>query len=76
MNRKGDCWDHTVPERFLATLAHALLARTVRHSHHDANVAQTDFIEHWRHSDRQHSTLGFLRPQRYKDQLRQMTRAA
>ena len=47
MSRKGECWDNAVAERFFATLEHELLARTVRHAHPDANVALTDFIEHW-----------------------------
>jgi putative transposase len=43
MSRKGDCWDNAVTERFFATREHELLAHTVLHSHHEANVALTDF---------------------------------
>ena len=63
-------------ESFFATLEHQLLAQTVLHSHHEANVALTDFIVHWYNQRRQHSTLGYVSPQQYGDQLRQMARAA
>jgi len=76
MNRTGDCWDNAVAERFFATLEHELLAQTVLHSHREANVALTDFIEHWYNAERQHSTLGYVSPQQYEHQLRQMARAA
>ena len=76
MSRKGDCWDNAVAESFFATLEHELLAHTVAHSHHEANVALTDFIEHWYNRERQHSTLDSVSPQQYEDQLRQMARAA
>jgi len=76
MSRKGDCWDNAVAESFFATLEHELLAHTVLHSHHEANVALTDFIELWYNTERQHSTLGYVSPQQYEDQLRQMARAA
>ena len=76
MSRKGDCWDNAVAESFFATLEHELLAHTVLHSHHEANVALTDFIEHWYNRERQHSTLDYVSPQQYEDQLRQMARAA
>ena len=76
MSRNGDCWDNAVAESFFATLEHDLLAHTVPHSHHDANVAVTDFIEHWYNGERQHSTLNYVSPQQYENQLRQMARAA
>jgi transposase InsO family protein len=76
MSRKGDCWDNAVAESFFATLEHELLANTVLHSHRDANVALTEFIERWYNEERQHSTLGYVSPQQYENQLRQMARAA
>ncbi len=62
-------------ESFFATLEHELLAHTVRHSHREAHVTLTDFIEHWYNAERQHSTLGYVSPQQYEHQLRQMARA-
>ena len=44
-------------ESFFATLEHELLAQTVLHSHRDANVVLTEFIERWYNEERQHSTL-------------------
>ena len=76
MSRKGDCWDNAVAESFFATLEHELLAGTVFHSHREANAAIFDFIEHWYNAERRHSTLQYVSPQQYEQQLRQMARAA
>jgi transposase InsO family protein len=65
-----------VAESFFATLEHELLAHTVRHSHHEANVSLTDFIEHGYNREQQHSTLGYVSPQQDEHQHRQMARAA
>ncbi len=76
MSRKGDSWDNARAESFFAMLEHELLAHTVLHTHHEANVALTDFIERCCNAERQHSTLGCVSPQQYEDQPRQMARAA
>ena len=76
MSRTGDCWDNAVAESFFATLEHDLLVQTVLHSHREANIALTHFLEHWYNAERQHSTLGYVSPQQYEHQLRQMARAA
>ena len=76
MSRKRHCWANAVAESFFATLERELLARTVLDSHHEANVDLTDFIEHWYNRERQHSTLDYVSPQQYEDQLRQRARAA
>ena len=75
MSRTGDCWDNAVAESFFATLEHELLTGTVFHSHREANAAIYAFIEHWYNPERQHSTLGYMSPQQYEQQLRQMARA-
>jgi len=76
MSRKGDCWDNAVAESFFATLEHELLVGDVFQSHRDANAALYEFIEHWYNPERQHSTLGYVSPQQFEQQLRQMARAA
>ena len=74
-SRRGDCWHNAVAESFFATLEHALLAGTVFHSHREATAAIYGFIEHWYNPERQHSTLQYVSPQQYEQQLRQMARA-
>jgi putative transposase len=61
---------------FFATLEHELLVGDVFQSHRDANPALYEFIEHWYNPERQHSTLGYVSPQQFEQQLRQMARAA
>ena len=75
MSRRGDCWDNAVAENFFATLEHELLAGTVFHSHREATAAIYGFSEHWYNPERQHSTLQYVSPQQYEQQLRQMARA-
>jgi len=76
MSRKGDCWDNAVAESFFATLEQELLVGDVFQSHRDANAALYEFIEHWYSPERQHSTLGYVSPLQFEQQLRQMARAA
>jgi len=53
-------------------IPHERLAGHVFSSHRDANAAIYDFIEHWYNPERQHSTLQYLSPQQYEQQLRRM----
>jgi putative transposase len=76
MSRRGDCWDNAVAESFFATLEHELLAAADFHSHAEATRAIADFIDHWYNAERRHSTLGYVSPLVYEQQLRQMARAA
>jgi putative transposase len=76
MSRPGDCWDNAVAESFFATLEHELLAEADFHSHRDAHRAIFEFIEPWYNGERRHSTLGYVSPMQYEQQLRQMARAA
>jgi len=76
MSRTGDCWDNSVAESFFATLEHELLAGTQFHSHREAHAAIYAFIEHWYNPERLYSTLQYMSPQQYEQQLRQMARAA
>jgi putative transposase len=76
MSRKGDCWDTSVAESCFATLEHELLADADFHSHREAHGAIFEFIETWYNVEWRHSTLGYLSPMQYEQQLRQMARAA
>ena len=76
MSRTEEYWGNAVAERFCATVEHALLAHTVRHSHREAHLALTDFIEHWYNVERQRSRFGYVSRQQYEHQLRHMARTA
>jgi len=76
MSRQGDCWDNAVAESFFATLEHELLADADFHSHREATVAITAFIESWYNAERLHSALGHKSPRQFTHELRQLARAA
>jgi putative transposase len=65
-----------VSESFFATLEHELLADADFHTRRDAYHAVAEFIETWYNGERRHSTLGYVSPAKYKQQLHQAARAA
>jgi len=76
MSRQGDCWDNAVSESFFATLEHELLADVDVHTRAEAPHAVAEFIESWYNGERRHSTLGYVSPVQYGQQLRPVARAA
>ena len=69
MSRVGDCWDNAVVESFFATLTKELLADGVFATRDAASAALFEFIEIWYNRQRRHSTLGYLTPVEYEQQL-------
>ena len=71
MSRVGNCWDNAVVESFFATLTKELLADGVFATRAEASRAVFEFIEIWYNRQRRHSTLGYLTPVEYEEQLLQ-----
>lgn len=71
MSRKGDCWDNAVSESFFSTMEHELLADADFHTRREAHLAIAEYIESWYNVERRHSTLGYVSPMQYEEQLRQ-----
>ena len=69
MSRKGDCYDNAVAESFFSTLEFELLSHHDWHTREDARHAIFRYIEGWYNPRRRHSTLGYLSPAAYEDQL-------
>jgi transposase InsO family protein len=69
MSRKGDCWDNAVAESFFATLEWELLMQNDFQTRNEARHAIFEYIERWYNRQRRHSTLGYLSPARYEEQL-------
>lgn len=69
MSRKGDCWDNAVAESFFATLELELIARHRWATRSAARQAIFRYIETWYNPRRRHSTLGYLSPVEYEQQL-------
>ena len=69
MSRKGNCWDNAVVESFFATLKKELVGEHVFESRAEASGAVFEFIEIWYNRQRRHSTLGYLTPVEYEEQV-------
>jgi putative transposase len=70
MSRKGDCWDNAVAESFFATLEWELLMQNDFQTQNDARHAIFEYIERWYNPLRRHSTLDYMSPAGYEEQLR------
>ena len=69
MSRKGDCYDNAVAESFFSTLEFELLMKHNWHTRAEARRAIFQYIETWYNRKRRHSTLGYLSPAEYEQQL-------
>jgi putative transposase len=69
MSGVGDCWDNAVAESFFATLKRELADRADWHTRDEARTAVFEYIEVWYNQQRRHSSLGYLSPVDYEQQL-------
>jgi len=72
MSKKGDCYDNAVAESFFATLEVELLMQNDWHTRDEARRAIFRYIELWYNRKRRHSTLGYISPIAYEEQLREV----
>jgi putative transposase len=71
MSAKGDCYDNAVAESFFSTLELELLMRNDWHTKEEARHAIFRYIETWYNRKRRHSTLGYVSPVAYEEQLQE-----
>jgi transposase InsO family protein len=69
MSRQGNCWDNAVAESFFATLERELIDDAIWHSREAARAAVFRFIEIWYNRQRLHSSLDYVSPAKYEEQL-------
>lgn len=69
MSGRGDCYDNAVAESFFATLEFELLAKHDWETREEARGAIFRYIETWYNRKRRHSTLGYVSPTTYEEQL-------
>ena len=69
MSGKGDCYDNAVAESFFSTLEFELLMKNDWPTREDARGAIFRYIETWYNRRRRHSTLGYISPAEYEQQL-------
>ena len=71
MSGKGDCYDNAVAESFFSTLEFELLMKHDWHTKGEARRGIFRYIETWYNRKRRHSTLGFVSPAEYEQQLQE-----
>ena len=69
MSGKGDCYDNAVAESFFSTLEFELVMKHDWHTRAEARRAIFRYIETWYNRKRRHSTLGYISPADYEQQL-------
>ncbi len=69
MSRRANCYDNAVVESFFATLEWELIDRSDWHTRDEARLAIFEYIECWYNPKRRHSSLGYLSPVEYEQQL-------
>lgn len=70
MSRKGNCWDNAVAESFFATLELELILNHRWATRDEARRAIFRYIETWYNRERRHSTLDYVSPVAYEEQVR------
>lgn len=69
MNRKGNCWDNAVMERFFGSLKSERTNGKVYLTRESAKADLVDYIEMFYNSKRLHSTLGYRSPMQYENEM-------
>jgi putative transposase len=69
MSRKADCWDNAVVESFFSTLKQELVYRQTFTTFVQARSAIFEYVEGFYNVRRRHSTLGYLSPMQYEQQV-------
>lgn len=69
LGRKGQCWDNAVAESFFGTLKEELIHTQSWSTRQQLRRAIFEYIEVFYNRQRLHSSLGYLTPARYEEQL-------
>ena len=70
MSRKGDCWDNSVVESFFHRLKTECTHQKRYLTREEARVDVIDYIEMFYNSNRLHSTLGYVSPNDFENEIR------
>ncbi len=76
MSRKGNCYDNAVMESFFATLKQERVYHQHYQSRQQAKQDLFEYIEVWYNRKRTHSTLGYMSPEEFENNIRQYSMAA
>ena len=70
MSRSGDVWDNAAMESFFSSLKIERTARKTYRTREQAKADVFDYIERFYNPRRRHSTLGYVSPVAYEQQMR------
>lgn len=69
MSRSGNCWDNSAMESFFKTLKTERTDNKVYRTRAEAKADVFDYIERFYNSKRRHSTIGYLSPIQFEQQM-------
>ena len=69
MSRAGNVWDNSAMESFFSTLKTERTARKTYRTRNEAKADVFDYIERFYNTKRQHSTIGYLSPAQFEEQM-------
>ena len=70
MSRSGNVWDNAAMESFFSSLKTERTARKTYRTRDDARADVFDYIERFYNARRRHSTIGYLSPVEFEEQMR------
>ena len=70
MSRSGNVWDNAAMESFFSSLKTERTARKTYRTRDDAKADVFDYIERFYNPRRRHSTIGYLSPLEFEEQMR------
>lgn len=76
MSRKGNCWDNAVAESFFKTLKSEWANRFTYQNQQQVELSMFEYIESYYNTKRQHSTLNYMSPSQYFNNLTKNQTAA
>lgn len=69
MSRRGNCWDNAAMESFFSTLKTERLSRKHYRCRDELRADVFDYIERFYNPKRRHSTIGYISPVQFENQL-------
>ncbi len=70
MSRKGECWDNAVIESFFGSMKKEIhLKNSALRNVNEMKLEIFDYIESWYNPQRRHTTLNYLSPVEYEQNL-------
>jgi putative transposase len=69
MSRSGNCWDNSAMESFFKTLKTERTDNKVYRTRAEAKADVFDYIERFYNSKRRHSTIGYISPIQFEQQM-------